>query len=84
MDKLKLLFEKSSLNINQQNELLEVLCSLLPEIELSELYEFLSTNPEWVEKLYVNYKSKKNISNSRDPKKWQEVFGQDKSELEKL
>ena len=83
MDQIKLLLTKSTLTSEQQNELFAIL-KLLPAIEVSELSDFLTTHPEWIEKLYYNYKQKKDMSVSKDIKKWQEIFDEEKIELEKL
>lgn len=83
MDQIELLLTKSELSTNQQNELLAIL-KLLPTAEVNELGDFLVSNPEWIVKLYNNYKQKKEISASKDSKKWQEIFDQEKIELEKV
>lgn len=83
MDQLKLLLTKSDLTPEEQNELFAIL-KLLPIVEVNELSDFLVTHPEWIDKLYHNYKQKKEISTSKDIKKWQEIFDDEKIELEKL
>ena len=83
MGQIKLLLTKSDLSSKQQNELLAIL-KLLPTVEVNELADFLASNPEWVDKLYYNYKQKKELATSKDSKKWQELFDQEKIELEKL
>lgn len=83
MDRIKLLLIKSTLTSEQQSELLAIL-KLLSAIEVNELSDFLTIHPEWIDKLYHNYKQKKDISTSKDIKKWQEIFDEEKIELEKL
>jgi len=83
MGQIKLLLTKSDLSSKQQNELLAIL-KLLPMAEVDELADFLVSNPEWIVKLYNNYKQKKELATSKDSKKWQELFDQEKIELEKL
>ena len=57
MGQIKLLLTKSDLSSKQQNELLAIL-KLLPMAEVDELADFLVSNPEWIVKLYNNYKQK--------------------------
>lgn len=83
MEQLESLLEKSNLSDKEQEELLEVL-KLVPKAELNELFDFLKVHPEWIVKLYRNYKQKKAISTTKDYGKWQEIFNEEKNELEKL
>lgn len=83
MDQIKLLLTKSDLTPEQQNELFVIL-KLLPVIEVDELSNFLAIHPEWIGKLYQNYERKKGAAISKNNKKWQEIFDEEKIELEKL
>ena len=83
MDKIQALLKKSNLVLEEQNELLAAL-KLLPSTELNELYNFLKNHPEWVDKLYQNYKQKKSAATLKDNKKWQDIFKKEEEELKKL
>lgn len=83
MNKIQSLLKKSNLNIAEQTELDNVL-NLLPVTELNKLCDFLESHPEWVEKLYKNYKQKKIAASSKDLRKWQDIFNQEKEELKKI
>ena len=83
MSQLESILAKSNLNVREQKELLQVL-EHLSAVEIDELLNFLDVHPEWVEKLYYNYKQKKEVVVSGDHKKWQEIFDREKKDLEKL
>lgn len=83
MEQIKSLLAKSNLATEEQNELLAIL-KLLPTAEINELFNFLNIHPEWIDKLYHNYKQKKAAATTKDYSKWQEIFDEEKKELEKL
>ena len=83
MEQIKSLLVKSSLTEIEQREFFEVL-KLLSKAELDELLNFLRVHPEWIIKLYRNYKQKKAISATKNYGEWQKIFNEEEKELKKL
>jgi len=80
---IKKIIAESDLNPEEQKELLSALKPLSGE-DMDELAVFLNKYPEWVKKLYENYKDKKAAGSSLDLTKWRAIINKEKEDLEKL
>lgn len=73
MEHIKSLLAESKLTNKEQAELLELL-KLLPQTDLKEIISFLKGHPDWVFKLYHNYRAKVKAVRTADTKLWQEIL----------
>ena len=80
MNKLKHLLLKSPLSQEERAELYNIFLTF-PQENFIELVEFLESNPEWVVRLYNNYKQKESAVKSKNHEDWRLIFEQEKKDL---
>ena len=83
--KLRFLVSKSSLPLEEQNDLL-VFLSIFPETVLEELNKILEKSPRLIVEFNENFKSKLDaLSSWKDnPEKWDDLMDEEVSKLEKI
>ena len=78
--KIHEIIEESSLSLEQKREFSEVFAQTKEE-SLKPVYTFLKAHPDWVERLFENYRRKKEAVVTGDMSAWQEVIEQEKATL---
>lgn len=70
----------SNLNPSQQREM-NVMVMTMTEEDTREFYDLVSEDAKWVDKIYENYKAKKDALQSGDAGLWREIVEQEGKDL---
>ena len=79
--KIHEIIERSSLSNVEKREFSEVFAQTKEE-SLKPVYTFLNSRPDWVEKLYDNYRRKKEAVVTGDMSAWEDAIQSERAELE--
>jgi len=83
IQKLESLISKSNLDNNEKSTLFQIIKEMSEEyIEL--FVKVFAENPEFVKKIYLNYKAKQEAMANGDEEAMQKIFEEEKIELEKM
>ena len=74
---------KSSLDFDEQNELATFFVKTREE-DLKQVVDFLSENPTWVRKIYINYRIKKEVLSRGDRALWDRVLMDELKDLTEI
>lgn len=83
LEKLKQIFADSKLSDQEQEELINLFSSA-KDGELESVIDLFSENPEWIEKISHNYKTKQQALKKGDTNLWQKIIQQEESQLKKI
>lgn len=73
----------SSLSRQEQDTLIVAL-SLASDAELETVSKVFDENPQWIETLHANLKSKQEIAHSQNAMLWKQLLEEEKTMLENL
>ncbi len=82
-DKLKEIIKNSSLSLSEQENFLD-LFSKAGLKDLSAAVEVFNEKPEWIKKMYDNYKAKKRAIGERNINFWEEILKKEEEDLTNL
>ena len=83
-EQLKKIIENSDLRGEEAKEFLAILPFIKKKDDLFNLLAFLEAHPEWVLKLYRNYKIKQIYFSTKDEKGLQKIFKDEVKELQDI
>lgn len=81
--KLINILARSVLNIEEQDELADFLVKAKEE-DLKEIVDFLMENPNWIRKIYSNYRAKKEALIKNDRFLWDKILMNEQADLTEI